>query len=252
MLCKTSLTLQVDCVHPPPQTRLSFLKRTPLESLIIATGDPKEKQKNPPQEAWGPRVLAGPRAEARGDRAAGTASGEGGGSAPRLLPAHLPPNPTSLQQKTRKAGIRGSAQSPFPPPGGADPGPLREGRGAAGPELRRVPGVTCTAMAVMLRPCSAARSSSRPPAAPQRRQLGARHPSRGAERGGWRAGEREGAIKAEPGSPGRARLTPPPSATRLTLSQRGRPGGAPGQGRRGGLGTLWARTLPEPAGVPRE
>lgn len=50
-----------------------------------------------------------------------------------MLPAHLPPNPTSLQQKIGKAGIRGSAQSPFPPPGGADPRTAPGGSGGSRP-----------------------------------------------------------------------------------------------------------------------
>ena len=135
MLCKTSLTLQVDCVHPPPQTRLSFLKRTPLESLIIATGDPKEKQKNPPQEAWGPRVLAGPRAEAREDRAAGTASGEGGRQRPQVASRPPASEPHKLATEDRQGGDPGVRANSLPTSRWGRP-PDRSGRVGGQPAQR--------------------------------------------------------------------------------------------------------------------
>lgn len=220
-------------------------------SLTTVPGDPEEKEKNPPKQLGSHGCLQGSRRPR-----AGAALG-GWGAPPGCFRPTFLRTPQACNRGQARRGTPGTPVPPRPdlllraksPPAsgwGRAPGRL----GAAGSAPRGVPGVTCTAMAVMLRPGSAARSSSRPPAT--RQPLPAPGPdlSPGAEQGGWRAGERDRAIKAEHWSPGRARLASPPSAARFTLSQRWRPGGAPGQGRGGRARDQGARTRPELARVP--
>lgn len=163
--------------------------------------------------------------------------GRGGG--PRLLPAHLPPSPSSSQQS---AGTPRHSRHPRPPARlrlvlrAKSPPASRWGRvsgrwGEAGSTPRLVLGVTCTAMAVMLR-----RARSRAPPRALQPLRGCSCFGSGPLPGGG-AGRLEGGGEGRGNQSvaGRARLAPPPFAARFTLSQRWRPRGAPGQGQgRGG------------------
>lgn len=200
-LQKTCLTLQADCAHSSiPDAPLPFKKA--LVRLTTVTGDPKEKQKNPFQEAWEPRGLAGPQETSRrsstGLGAWGGRAGAPGCFRPTFLRAPQARNRALALPGTPGTPVlpRGcvwcSAQSPLRPPGGA------ESRGAGGKPAQR-PAWSSGLPARRWQSCCAglgralllAPSSRSAAAAALGLDL-----SPGAEQGGWRAVERDGAIKA--------------------------------------------------------